>query len=75
MSIAKLTEGTDVTRQAVSKHLRLMEDAGLVRVSREGREAVWELEARRLEDAHRYLDLVSRQWDQALERLQRFVED
>jgi len=48
MSIAKLTEGADVTRQAVSKHLRLMEDAGLVRVSRDGRETVWQLEPRRL---------------------------
>jgi DNA-binding transcriptional ArsR family regulator len=75
MSIAKLTEGADVTRQAVSKHLRLLEDAGLVRVSREGRETVWQLEPRRLEDAHRYLDIISSQWDRALERLKDFVED
>lgn len=75
MSIAKLTEGADVTRQAVSKHLRLMEDAGLVRVSREGRETVWQLEPRRLDDAHRTLDVISRQWDEALERLKHFVEE
>jgi DNA-binding transcriptional ArsR family regulator len=75
MSIARLTEGSDVTRQAVSKHLRLLEGAGLVRVSREGREAVWELEPRRLDDAHAYLALISQQWDAALSRLKRFVEE
>ena len=75
MSIAKLTEGGEVTRQAVSKHLRLLEDAGLVRVTREGRETVWQLEPRRLDDAHRALDVISRQWDEALERLRSFVED
>jgi DNA-binding transcriptional ArsR family regulator len=74
-SIAKLTEGSRVTRQAISKHLRVMEDAGLVRVSRNGRETVWELETRRLEEARRCLDEISRQWDGALERLRAFVED
>ncbi len=73
-SIAKLTEGADVTRQAVAKHLRVLEDAGLVRVTREGRETVWELEPRRLQQARAYLDTISSQWDEALGRLEAFVE-
>jgi len=75
MSIARLTEGTKVTRQAIAKHLRVMEDAGLVRVSRLGRESRWELQPRRLDDARRHLDVISQQWDAALERLKRFVEE
>lgn len=74
MSITKLTAGSEVTRQAIAKHLRTMEDAGLVRGSRHGRESVWELEPERLEDARRYLDLVSKEWDAALGRLKKVVE-
>jgi DNA-binding transcriptional ArsR family regulator len=74
MSITRLTVGTKVTRQAVTKHLRLMEDAGLVRAARHGRESVWELEPERLEDAYRCLDGISKQWDDALWRLKNFVE-
>ncbi len=75
MSIARLTAGTDVTRQAVTKHLHVLADAGLVRGSRRGRERVWELEPRRLEEARRRLALVSEQWDEALARLKSSVED
>jgi DNA-binding transcriptional ArsR family regulator len=74
MSITKLTEDSRVTRQAISKHLRVMEQAGLVRSARHGRESVWQLEQRRLEDAQRYLDTISKQWDGALLRLRKFVE-
>jgi DNA-binding transcriptional ArsR family regulator len=74
MSIARLTSGTDVTRQAITKHLRVMEEAGLVRSHRHGRESVWELERKRLEDARRYLDRIAKQWDEALGRLHAFVE-
>jgi DNA-binding transcriptional ArsR family regulator len=73
-SIAKLTEGSDVSRQAVTKHLRVLEDAGVVRGSREGRESVWEIEPRRLEAARRSLDLISSRWDSAIERLHVMVE-
>lgn len=73
-SIASLTAGSRVTRQAITKHLRVMEGAGLVHSQRRGRETVWQLEQRRLQDARHYLDLISRQWDQALGRLRRFVE-
>jgi len=75
MSITHLTSGSRVTRQAISKHLRVMEHAGIVRSSRRGRERLWRLNHRRLQDAQRYLDLIARQWDEALGRLRSFVED
>src|SRR5262245_22052071 len=74
LSSARLTSGSDVTRQAISKHLRVLAGAGLVRGRRRGRESVWELEPRRLEMARRYLDAVSRRWDDTLERLKAAVE-
>jgi DNA-binding transcriptional ArsR family regulator len=74
MSIARLTAGSHVTRQAITKHLRVMEQAGLVRSARHGRESIWQLERRRLEEARHYLDLISKQWDQALGRLRDLVE-
>jgi len=74
LSIARLTEGADVTRQAVTKHLHVLAGAGLVRSVRERRERVWELEPRRLEDARRCLDAISSQWDAALGRLSALVE-
>lgn len=73
-SITRLAAGARITRQAVTKHLRVMEHAGLVRSSRRGRERVWRLEQQRLEDARRYLNQISAQWDQALERLRVLVE-
>jgi DNA-binding transcriptional ArsR family regulator len=75
LSIAKLTERTDITRQAVAKHLRVLEGAGLVAGSRDGRESLWKLETKRLEDERSHLDTISRQWDDTLERLRGFVED
>ena len=75
MSITRLTAGSEVTRQAITKHLRVMEKAGLVRSGRQGRERVWRLDLRRLEDARSYLDQISKQWDDALGRLREFVED
>ena len=74
MSIAKLTSGFPITRQAVSKHLRVMENAGLVRSRQRGRESVWQLEQKRLAEARRYLQSISTQWDEALGRLKSFVE-
>jgi DNA-binding transcriptional ArsR family regulator len=75
MSITGLTEGSRVTRQAITKHLHVMEEAGLVRSTRHGRESIWQLDQRRLKDARHYLDLISKQWDDALARLREFVED
>jgi DNA-binding transcriptional ArsR family regulator len=75
MSIARLTAGTHVTRQAITKHLRVMQQAGLVRSTRHGRESVWQLEAWRLEETLRYIELISKQWDTALDRLRRHIEE
>jgi DNA-binding transcriptional ArsR family regulator len=75
LSIAKLTEATNVTRQAVTKHLHVLESAGLVHGVREGRESVWTLEPRRLQLARQHLDAISKQWDDAIDRLKAFVED
>ena len=74
LSITRLTAGSAVTRQAVTKHLRVMQAAGLVNCSRQGREQIWQLEHARIEEARRYLDTISRQWDEALVRLRAFVE-
>jgi DNA-binding transcriptional ArsR family regulator len=74
LSIAVLTRDTGVTRQAVTKHLRVLEGAGLARSERRGRECTWQLERRRLDEARRYLDAISMQWDESLERLRSFVE-
>ncbi|MBN1240989.1 MAG: helix-turn-helix transcriptional regulator [Gammaproteobacteria bacterium] len=73
-SIVRLTEGSRVTRQAVTKHLHALSEAGLVRGERVGRETVWELEPRRLAEVRRYLDIISAQWDEAIGRLRTFVE-
>jgi len=75
MSITELTEGTDVTRQAVTKHLTVLADAGLVRDFRQGRERVWELRTNQLEEARRMLDVIASRWDDALERLRLMVEE
>ena len=75
LSIAQLTSGTDITRQAVTKHLQVLADAGLVRDIKIGRERLWEFESARLEEARRSLERIARQWDQALERLRLAVED
>ena len=75
LSIKSLAEGSQVTRQAISKHLRVLERAGLVRGRRRGRERVWQLENRRLQEASRYLEMISTQWDDALGRLRALVEN
>jgi DNA-binding transcriptional ArsR family regulator len=74
-SIASLTEGEAVTRQAITKHLQVLAGAGIARDLRRGRERLWELEKRPLDEARRCLDIVSREWDEALGRLKAFVED
>ena len=74
MSITRLTDKTDVTRQAVSKHLAILQDAGLVKSATRGRERIWELAPDRFDDARAELDRISASWDAALDRLKRFVE-
>lgn len=73
-SIARLTAGTRLTRQGVTKHLRVLESAGVVRSVRVGRESLFALEPQPIEDVRDYLDQVSRQWDDALARLKAHVE-
>jgi DNA-binding transcriptional ArsR family regulator len=74
LSIARLTSGSDVTRQAITKHLHVLAGAGLVRGSRLGREQIWEIEPTRLQDARRHLDHIAAQWDEALGRLKAALE-
>ena len=73
-SISALADEAIVTRQAVTKHLRTLEDAGLAASRRVGRERIFELRPERLSDVHRYLDRIARQWDDALVRLQTYLE-
>jgi DNA-binding transcriptional ArsR family regulator len=73
-SISQLTKGTSLTRQAVTKHLRVLKNVGIVRSVQTGRENFFALSPKPLDDAQDYLDRVSKQWGQALGRLKAFVE-
>jgi DNA-binding transcriptional ArsR family regulator len=73
-SIAQLTQGTHVTRQAITKHLRVLEDAGIVHSVHQGRENLFEFDPGPMDDLRAYLDRVSAEWDEALGRLKVFVE-
>jgi DNA-binding transcriptional ArsR family regulator len=73
-SISQLTQDTTLTRQSVTKHLRVLQKAGVVHRSRSGRESRFKFEPKAIEDITQYLDLVSRQWDDALTRLRLYVE-
>jgi DNA-binding transcriptional ArsR family regulator len=73
-SISQLTEGSKLTRQAITKHLRVLERVKIVHSVRTGRESLFELNPEPIKDLKKYLDLVSEQWDQALSRLKSFVE-
>jgi DNA-binding transcriptional ArsR family regulator len=75
LSIVRLTEGARVSRQAITKHLSALSEAGLVKSRRHGRERIWRLEPGRLADARGYIDGISAAWDAALDRLRRFVEN
>ena len=73
-SISQLTDGSRLTRQAISKHLAVLENAGIVESVRAGRECHYELDPKPINEMKGYLDEVSRQWDEALGRLKAFVE-
>jgi DNA-binding transcriptional ArsR family regulator len=73
-SISRLTRGSRLTRQAITKHLRVLEDAGIVHSVRAGRESRFEFDAKPIESIQEYLEFVSEKWDQALGRLKAFVE-
>lgn len=73
-SISQLSQDSPLTRQAITKHLRVLEEAGVVSSRKSGREILYALNPEPLHDATAYMDVVSRQWDQALGRLKSFVE-
>lgn len=75
LSITELTDGLDVTRQAITKHLNVLADVGLARGTRFGRQVRWELDPEQLVVARRYLENISHKWDAALARLKRMVEE
>ena len=74
-SISQLTHGTRLTRQAITKHLRVLQSVGIVRGTRAGRENLFTFDPAPLNEMRAYLAFVSKQWDQALARLKSFVED
>lgn len=73
-SITELTAGTPMTRQAVTKHLRVLERARVVRSTRAGREQLFELDPEPLREVRDFAEQLSARWDRALARLQRMVE-
>jgi DNA-binding transcriptional ArsR family regulator len=75
LSIARLTQGTKLTRQAVTKHLRVLAGAGLARSVPRGRERLWELRPEPLDAVRRSLDVISARWDEALARMKAAVEE
>jgi DNA-binding transcriptional ArsR family regulator len=74
LSTMTLTSATALSRQAIAKHLNVLETAGFVNGQQEGRDRIWQLRKSRLEQMNAYLTQISTQWDQALERLRDFVE-
>jgi DNA-binding transcriptional ArsR family regulator len=74
LSISRLAEGTAVTRQAITKHLHVLEGARLIRGARQGREQLWELNPHRLAEARRALDRIAQEWDARLLRLKETLE-
>ncbi len=74
LTVTRLSGQFAVSRQAITKHLEVLSEAGLVKSARQGRERIWTFQPRRLEDAHQYLERLSREWDVALGRLKAFVE-
>lgn len=74
-SIAQLTANTALTRQAVTKHLQVLADAGLVKDLKIGRERLWQFEPQQLDEARRSLEIIAQQWDQALGRLKMSLEN
>jgi DNA-binding transcriptional ArsR family regulator len=75
LSITRLTEGAGVTRQAVTRHMDVLQLAGLAASERDGRERVWTVEPENLQRARRSLEEISAQWDDALERFRKYVEE
>jgi DNA-binding transcriptional ArsR family regulator len=75
LSATALSEGAAVSRQAIVKHLQVLEGSGLVTHEKHGREVLYALQPQRLNEARAFMDAVSSSWDNALERLRRMVEE
>ena len=73
-SISQLTAGSELTRQAITRHLQVLEGVGIVHAERAGRESLFEFDPQPIKEMTNYLDRVSRQWDRSLARLKSFVE-
>src|SRR5215471_19508733 len=73
--ISQLTKGSKLTRQAITKHLRVLESVGIAHSVHAGRESLFEFDPTPIEEMREYLDFVSEQWDHALARLKSFIED
>jgi DNA-binding transcriptional ArsR family regulator len=71
----QLRQGTRISRQAITRHLQVLEDAGLVASGRVGRDRQWKMQARQLAALSACLERISVQWDTRLERLKALVED
>jgi DNA-binding transcriptional ArsR family regulator len=71
----QLKARTEISRQAITKHLRILEEAGLVKSDRVGRDRAWRIEPHQLARTRDYLERISAQWDARIERLRAFVED
>lgn len=74
-SISELASGSTLTRQAITKHLRVLEGVGIVHCTRSGRESLFQFNPQPIDEVRSYLDFVSKQWDEALGRLKKFVEE
>ena len=75
LSATTLSDGAKVTRQAIVKHLQVLEGAGLVTHEKRGREVLYAIKPQRLDEARAFLDDVSASWDRAIERLRQWVEE
>ena len=73
-SISSLTDGSKITRQAITKHLTVLEDVGLVLKFKTGRESLYELDTKPLESLQHYLEVIAAEWDKSLNNLKKFVE-
>jgi DNA-binding transcriptional ArsR family regulator len=73
-SISQLAAGSRLSRQAITRHLHVLENVGLVHSTHSGREEIFELDTRPFKNIEEYLEFVSKEWDQTLGRLKSFVE-
>ncbi len=74
VTVSDLAAELPISRQAVTRHLRTLEEAALLKGERSGRERRYQLDTAAMTEATEWLALRTRSWDAALERLAAFVE-